>query len=637
MLAACGGDGPVKLPGIDEAPAEAGSGKTSETAGIDTVPAPNATTDEPPLEADPAIEEANAAALNQFFERTFQESVLRSPTTQTYLGIKQDYDKWDDVSPEAALKEREFGRRDHAEMLQRFGDVPLTDNARLSYRLADYQHNVAEQAFEYRDYGYVFDQMNGEQSSIPAFLINQHQITSKSDAEAYIARLVALPAYINQHLANARAAANKGIRPPQFTYAYVQADAQNVITGYPWAAESEGDSPLYKDFKTKATALHQAGSITDEELATLLSDAETALLDHVRPAFLKIIDFSQNESLEATTDDGAWKLPNGEAYYAARLAQMTTTDMTATQIHDLGLAEVARIHDEMRAIMTTVGFEGNLKAFFEDLRTNPKFYKPNDAAGRDEYLNEATELIDTMKTALPDYFDTFPKADLIVKAVEPFREKSAGKAFYSRPAPDGSRPGTYYANLYNMADMPIYQMEALAYHEGIPGHHMQLAISQELTGVPNFRKYFRATAYTEGWGLYSEWLPKQMGFYQDPYSDAGRLAMELWRAARLVVDTGIHDKKWTREEAIQYLMDNTPNPEGDARKAIERYIVMPGQATAYKIGMNKIIELRELAQTELGDGFDDGWFHDRILEDGPMPLAMLEEKLVKAIADKKAG
>jgi uncharacterized protein (DUF885 family) len=249
---------------------------------------------------------------------------------------------------------------------------------------------------------------------------------------------------------------------------------------------------------------------------------------------------------------------------------------------------VARIHDEMREIMQKVGFEGNLQEFFEFMRVDPQFYYPETEEGRQRYLDEATALIDNMKTRLDELFYTKPKAELVVKAVEPFREQSAGKAFYQRPAPDGSRPGMYYANLYKMSSMPTYQMEALAYHEGIPGHHMQLAISQELDGLPRFRRFGSATAYTEGWGLYSEFIPKEMGLYEDPYSDFGRLAMELWRACRLVVDTGIHQLRWTRQEAIDYLVENTPNPVDDSEKAIGRYIVWPGQATAYKIGMLKL-------------------------------------------------
>jgi uncharacterized protein (DUF885 family) len=289
----------------------------------------------------------------------------------------------------------------------------------------------------------------------------------------------------------------------------------------------------------------------------------------------------------------------------------------------------------MQAIMTQVGFEGSLAEFFEFMRTDPRFYKPETPEGKAEYLAEAEAAIETMKGDLPKLFNTFPKADMIVKAVEPFREKSAGKAFYSRPAPDGSRPGVYYANLYSMADMPTYQLEALAFHEGIPGHHMQIAIAQELVGIPSFRKYGGYTAYSEGWGLYSELVPKELGYYSDPYSDFGRLAMEIWRAARLVVDTGIHSKKWTREQAVQYLMDNTPNPQGDCEKAIDRYIVMPGQATAYKIGMLKIVELRERARTQLGDKFDIREFHDIVLRDGAVPLAVLEETVDAWLVGKK--
>ncbi|MEL6189057.1 MAG: DUF885 domain-containing protein, partial [Myxococcota bacterium] len=306
-------------------------------------------------------------------------------------------------------------------------------------------------------------------------------------------------------------------------------------------------------------------------------------------------------------------------------------------IHALGLAEVERIHGEMREIMKKVGFEGDLQAFFTFMRTDPQFYYENDEAGRKAYLEEATAIIDDMRTRLPELFSTFPKAKLVVRRVEAFREKAAGKAFYSRPALDGSTPGTYYANLYNMADMPKYQMAALAYHEGIPGHHMQIALTQELEGIPKFRKFTFFTAYTEGWGLYSELIPKELGLYDaDPYSDFGRLAMELWRACRLVVDTGLHQKRWTREQAIDYLATNTPNPKGDVVKAIERYIVMPSQATAYKVGMLRILQLRAKAERALGSSFDIRPFHDVVLRNGPLPLTVLEEQVDAWIASQQS-
>tara|TARA_R110002051_G_scaffold10868_8_gene40679 strand:- start:1635 stop:3539 length:1905 start_codon:yes stop_codon:yes gene_type:complete len=579
---------------------------------------------------------AESARLNEWFDQKFAETVSRRPITQTYLGVKDNYGEWDDVSDANALKELEIQRADVAEMEASFNPDLLDHQAKISWRIAEMNLKQAEEDYKYLHHGYVFDQMNGVQAEIPAFLINQHQITSKSDAEAYISRLGGIPAYLEQNLENARIALADGIQPPAFVYPYVLSDAKGVITGYPFD-DSGIDSPLMADFRGKVTKLVADDAVTQEDADILIDTASDVLRKEVGPAYEAMIAELKEQAGTATTDDGAWKLPDGDAYYASRLADYTTTDMTAEEIHNLGLAEVARIHDEMRGIMKQVGFEGSLKEFFDFTRTDPQFFKPNTPEGKAEYLDEATGWIDQMREDLPNVFNTFPKADLIVKAVEPFREKSAGKAFYSRPAPDGSRPGTYYANLYRMQDMPTYQMQALAFHEGIPGHHMQIAIAQELTGVPKFRKYGGFTAFSEGWGLYSEYLPKEMGYYSDPYDDFGRLAMEIWRAARLVVDTGIHDQHWTREQAIQYLLDNTPNPEGDARKAIERYIVMPGQATAYKIGMNKIVELREKAKAELGDKFDIRDFHDVVLKDGAVPLDILEENVDAWITETKAA
>ncbi|MHA7900393.1 MAG: DUF885 domain-containing protein [Henriciella sp.] len=574
------------------------------------------------------VKETETERLNAWFEDKFNESISRSPMSATFLGSRENYDKWDDVSPAARDAELEIQRANIAEMQDLFDPAALTDQGQLSFRLAEYELERDEIANNWRGYAYTFSQMRGAHAGIASFLIGQHKVTSKQDALDYISRLEGIETYLGQHLANAQASAEKGIRPPLFVYDFVIEGAGNVVTGYPFeGADPDSPSPLYADFTGKVDALVSNGTLTSDEADELKFQARGALLDHVYPTYFNLIQWVYDDKANATSDDGAWKHENGDAYYNDRLKLMTTTDMSSDEIHQLGLAEVARIHDEMRAIMTEVGFEGSLQDFFDFTRSDPQFFKPNTDEGRAEYLAEATAMIDTMREALPSVFNTFPKADMVVKAVEPFREKAAGKAFYQRPAPDGSRPGVYYANLYRMQDMPLYQMEALAYHEGIPGHHMQLAISQELTGIPKFRKYGGFTAYTEGWGLYSEFLPKEMGFYEDPYSDFGRLAMELWRAARLVVDTGLHEKRWTREEAIDYLLENTPNPEGDCRKAIERYIVMPGQATAYKIGMIKILDLREDARARLGDKFDIRDFHDVVLKDGPVPLQILEENV----------
>jgi len=388
---------------------------------------------------------------------------------------------------------------------------------------------------------------------------------------------------------------------------------------------------LLADFRGKVSAL----DIPQQRRQELLAAGELALVAQVGPAYRSLIAAVTDLESRATTDDGAWKLPDGAAFYAYRLRAMTTTHLGAQEIHRIGLAEVARIHEQMRAIMRQVGFEEALAAFFEHLRTDPQFYYPDTDEGREAYLGRATAVIDAMRERLDELFITLPRADLVVRAVEPFREKSAGKAFYQRATPDGSRPGIYYANLYRMANMPIYELEALAYHEGIPGHHMQRAIANELDDLPEFRKQFSATAYTEGWALYAEQLPKEIGFYQDPYADFGRLGMELWRACRLVVDTGIHAKRWTREQAIDYLIRNTPSPRGGAVKAIERYIVTPGQATAYTIGKLKILELREQARAELGDAFDIREFHDVVLRSGPVTLSVLEREVERYIAARR--
>lgn len=366
----------------------------------------------------------------------------------------------------------------------------------------------------------------------------------------------------------------------------------------------------------------------------MIKKAKKALVDHVKPAYQKMIETLEDEAQRATTDNGVWKFPKGKEYYQNQLNRYTTTNLSAEEIHKIGLQEIDRIHQEMKSIMKEVGFEGSLQDFFKFMKEDPRFYYEQNEKGKAAYLQKAKAIIDEMRSRLDELFLTLPKAKLKVKPVEAFREKSAGIAFYERPALDGSRPGIYYVNLYDMKAVSKYQMEALAYHEGIPGHHMQIAIAQELKGIPQFRKFGGYGAYIEGWGLYSEYLPKEIGFYKDPYADFGRLAMELWRACRLVVDTGIHHKKWSREEGIEFYKKNTPNAESDCIKMVERHIVMPGQATAYKIGMKKILDLREKSKAALGEDFDMKEFHDVILLDGALPLDILEFKVDRWIEEK---
>jgi|TARA_B110000483_G_scaffold182875_1_gene216333 uncharacterized protein (DUF885 family) len=566
---------------------------------------------------------------NDFFQKSFDYQVNLSPEFQTRLGIKKDYGKLNDNSPEADERDLEIDKKELAWLIDSVNVDALSKYTLLSYKLFKQRKENSITNYKYRLHNYPVNQMHGAQSGKPAFMINMHRIDDVKDAEAYVSRLNTFNKFFSQLVDNLKTREALGILPPKFVYDKVIQDSENILVGQPFDATTI-QSTLLKDFMKKVNKL----DIDNETKSNLETQAKEALLTSVKPAYEGLISFMQAQKERANTDDGAWKLPDGEAFYKMALKKTTTTNLTADEIHEIGLSEVARIHVEMEAIKNQVAFEGTLQDFFQFMKTDKQFYYTKDKEGKDAYLKEAVHLIDSMKTRLDEIFITKPKADIIVKAVEPFREKSAGKAFYNRPAADGSRPGIYYANLYDMESMPTYQMEALAYHEGIPGHHMQLAIQQELQEIPKFRKFGSYTAYTEGWGLYSEFIPKEMGFYADPYSDFGRLAMELWRACRLVVDTGIHSKKWTREEGIKYYTDNTPNNELDAIKMVERHVVMPSQATAYKIGMLKILELRKKAKDAIGDKFDIRDFHEVVISHGAIPLDVLEDFVDDYIASK---
>ena len=578
---------------------------------------------------DPLTAEESERA-NAFFDRVFNEALDRNPVFQTQLGIKKDYGKWDDPTDEFAQMELNITKENLQWLKDSIDYEALNPATQLSYDLFVQEANDRIADFKFRYHEYPVNQMFGFHSRVPSFLINMHQVTSQEDAEAYVSRLQGVAPYFDQLIEQLETGEEKGILAPQFVFPRVIGDAQNIISGLPF--EQSGDSSaLFQDIHQKVAKLE----IDEAAKQDLLNRAETALKESVQPAYEKLIAFLQEQEQRATDDDGVWKWPDGEAFYANALQRTTTTDLTADQIHRIGLSEVERIHDEMRDIMKQVNFEGDLQDFFRFMREDERFYYPNTDEGKQAYMDSAKTIIDNMRGRLDELFIVKPKADMVVKRVEKFREESAGKAFYNQPALDGSRPGMYYANLHNTKNMPKYEMEALAYHEGIPGHHMQIAIAQELEDVPKFRKFGDYTAYIEGWGLYCEKIPKEIGLYQDPYSDFGRLAMELWRACRLVVDTGIHSKKWTREEGIAYYQNNTSASERECVRMVERHIVMPGQATAYKIGMMKILELRDKAKQQLGDQFDIRQFHEVILTQGALPLDVLEQQVDEWVASQQ--
>lgn len=572
----------------------------------------------------PTEQKAESAKINQFFDDIFESQVARYPTWQTYLGRKTNYHLLDNETEEYSENEYQITKKNYLQ-LQKFNYDALDEQTKLSYKILKYELEQQIEGFKWRYHSYPLNQMFGYQSETPAFLINMHEVSELKDAEAYISRLKEIKRVFDERLVFIKKQEQLGILPPQFVFPKVLGDAENILKGKPF--KGTGESPLYSDFKQKIDRLKVSSSIKNR----LLKEAQHALINYVRPAYLELMAYLKTVSLKATQNHGVWALPDGKDYYKFRLSSSTTTKLSADEIHAIGLKEVARIQNEMLLIMKRVGFKGSLQEFFNHMRGKKYFY-PNNLAGRKAYLKEVDLVLARIKEKLPELFKTMPQAELLVKPVEAYREKSAGTAFYTGPSLEGNRPGIYYVNLYKMEDNPKYKLEALAYHEAIPGHHMQIALASEMKDLPTFRRSGGFTAYSEGWGLYAESLPKEIGFYQDPYSDFGRLSMEIWRATRLVVDTGIHAKKWTREEAIKFMRENTPSAELETIKEIERYFVMPGQATAYKVGMMKILALREKAKKALGEKFDLREFHQIVLGGGSLPLEILEEKVNQWIA-----
>ena len=590
----------------------------------------------PPSAVSSAMQTAETARINAWFDAKYEEELNFSPMTRSYMGDKEDYDKIDDMSEQGNSEALEWRRKSVEEMKSNFDRAKLTEGGQISYDLWINQYEQAAAADAFRRNTYPLNHMFSPHTSFPQFLISIHKVDEPSDMDAYVARISELARALGQVLESAKLNAAAGSRPPQFSYDKVIEQSRALISGAPF--DNAGDHPVWADAQAKVDALVAAGKIDQARADRYKAAARKALVEDWGPAYKKVIAWSEADRPNAdAVATGVGKNPNGEAYYAERLAYSTTTDLTAEQIHQIGLSEVARIKGEMEAIKDKVGFEGSLDEFFTFVREDDRFYYPNTDEGRQAYIDAATEHLAFMKERLPEYFGILPKADVIVKRVEPYREIAGAPQHYLLASKDGSRPGVFYAHLLDMRAMPIPQLEVIAYHEGNPGHHMQFSISQELTSVPKFRTMLFYNATQEGWGLYTEKLAKEMGGYKDPYSDFGRLTTEIWRAIRLVVDTGLHSKGWTEQQAVEYFTANSPAAEGQIRAEVQRYIVMPGQATGYKIGMLKILELREKAEAELGGAFDIRGFHDTILGAGQMPLDILERRIDRWITTQKTG
>ena len=576
-------------------------------------------------------EKSETEKLNAWFEVKYEEELMMSPLSLTFQGRKDRYNEIDDMSEATQLKRIKWKGDSVEEMKSTFSYSKLSDAAKISYDLWEHQYESALAGKAFMRRGYVFHQMSGTHSFFPTLMMNYHTVETEQDMKDYISRISAIGAAMADLTGQTKIAAGEGVRAPRFAYEIVMKESKAIISGAPFD-DSGTDSTLWADANTKVSALVKADTITQKQGDSLIKAVRTALINDFAPGYDDLIAFMADD-LKNTSEEalGVHALPEGDEFYKYRLKSITTTDMTADQIHQLGLDEVKRIRGEMEVIKKKDGFKGTLQEYFayiRDSKDDEKLYYDNTDEGRQGYIDDATAAIESLKKELPNYFGILPKADIVAKRVEAFREQDGAPQHYYSGTPDGSRPGVYYAHLSDMKAMPKNELEVIAYHEGLPGHHMQISIAQELKGIPKFRTQSGSTAYVEGWALYTEALAKEMpNTYVTLGSDFGRLGSEMWRAIRLVVDTGMHHKKWSQQRAVDFFAQNSPAPLETIETEIRRYLVIPGQATAYKIGMIDIQRLRKMAEDQLGDKFDIKAFHDTVLGGGALPLDMLERQV----------
>ncbi|MEN3370605.1 MAG: hypothetical protein V7609_2748 [Verrucomicrobiota bacterium] len=572
-------------------------------------------------------------SLNLFYEKVFAQVLFEEPELLSSLGLVERFGitghngKLGDVSP--AHQQRSFDRaKKNLADLRLYPIEKQTPSQRLSTHILDWFISREIEGEKYQWHNYPVNQLFGIQNEFPSFMANIHRLVKPQDCDYYLQRLNALPTKFDQLLESLRLREQKQVLPPRFVVEKVLAEMNGFV------AQPPAENILASSFKTRAAKIN---GLTDAQRSDYQAKVESAIKATVYPSYQKLIDYFTGVLPKTTTDDGVWKLPDGDAYYAFALRRYTTTTMPPQEVHDLGLREVTRIEAEMRAILDANGFAGRpIGEAMDALRKDPKFQFSNDDKGRAEALAEYTRLITQAIERCRELFKTVPKAKVEVRRVPEFKQATSAGAYYQGASLDGARPGVFYANLRDMNEISKWAMPTLAYHEGVPGHHWQIATAQELKGLPQFRKLIPFTAYQEGWALYTEWLAKQAGWYEgDPFGDLGRLQGELFRAVRLVVDTGIHAKRWPRQQAIDFMREKTGMPEKEVTAEIERYIVNPGQACAYKVGMLKIQELRTRAQTELGTKFDQREFHDAVLKNGALPLEILEEQVTEYIQRAK--
>lgn len=544
--------------------------------------------------------------LQKLFDEEWEYTLRESPTFASYLGDRRYNDRWPDLNLSTTLL-RHAHRLELLQKLGAFDDSNLSPEDRLNFRLFQRQVQLDTEGFEFNWHLVPLDHRHGIQDE--SSLGDALTFESVKDYEDWIARLRSFPALMDQTIAVMRAGIAARMVQPQIVMRRLPAQIRRQIV------EDPAESLYYKPLKKFRPEIPVA------ERERLQREAQCAIREQLVPAYRKFLGFFEREYYPACSlEVGASRLPNGQAFYAYLARKHTTTNLTPLQIHNIGLAEVKRIRMEMEGIKEKVGFQGTLAEFFDHLRTAPQ-YRYTDA---NDLLTAYQAFSKRVDPLLPKLFRKLPRIPYGVEAIPEHMAPDTTTAYYRPPAADGSRAGTYFVNLYKPETRPKYEIAALSLHEAVPGHHLQIALATELEHVPEFRKRTHFTAFIEGWGLYAESLGDELHLYDDPYSKMGQLTYEMWRAVRLVVDTGMHSKEWTRDQAIQYFKENAPKDDLDITNEIDRYIAWPGQALAYKIGELKIKELRARAQSKLGDKFDVRDFHDLILQNGAVPLDVLE-------------
>jgi uncharacterized protein (DUF885 family) len=552
------------------------------------------------------------AQANAMFERCYQEAAAYDPMGLSWNGDYARNSQLNDLSEktdQAVLAVQ----TNCLQEARRVDATALSPNVRESLEVFIYQLQQDIEGFAYRTFSYPSNPIGGWDTGVFQLMVAAHPLRNAADADAYLKRAEQIPRYLQQVQARVAQHEAAGLILPKPLYGAVLANYRPLLV-------DARQHPLAKDFARKLDKL----KLPPPQAAALRAQLHGIIAKHILPALRASRQALVAQQQRAPAQGGLSRVPGGEKAYNFALKQMTTTQQTAEQVHTLGLQQVAQLKAQMAAAFAAAGIQGSFAQGIASLREDARFFYPNTDAGRREMLADAMRYTQEARALLPQLFGRLPKAGVVVKRMEAFSEAGDAAARYQQPAVDGSQPGYYYLNLANTKRIPRYVMEALSYHEALPGHHMQNAIAQELGELPTFRKRSWYVAYGEGWALYSEQLGKEVGQYKTPLSEVGRLAETMWRATRLVVDTGLHAKGWTRQQAIDYMLAHIPSTREEITAEVDRYLVWPGQATGYMVGKLRILALREKAQTQLGNKFDVRSFHDAVLATGPVPLDVLE-------------